>query len=437
MIRPLVGKQALAVKNSTARLNVYEGSVRSSKTICSLIDWIKYCRQGPPGTLLMTGRTERTIINNLILPIQDMLGTGRVSINRGNGTVNICGRTVILVGANNEAARTKIQGLTLAGAYVDEAPTLPESYWNMLFSRLSVPGARMFATGNPESPRHWFKTQWLDRAKFWIQDDGSIIDRRDKYAELLPGDPDRPLDLHRFTFILDDNPNLDPDFVAALKSSYTGVWYLRFVLGKWVVADGAIYSAFDEAKHVLPHGELPEMSRLLALGVDYGTTNPTAGILLGLGVDGRLYAVDEWSPARGTDAELSASLAEWLRDNEHDPDWVFVDPAAASFKLQLYRDDTARVADASNQVLDGIRTVAALFSTGQLLISERCERLLSEIHCYVWDSKAAEKGIDKPVKVDDHFADALRYSVASSQYSWFSQLQTPLPALPAESQDAA
>ncbi|RJO69780.1 PBSX family phage terminase large subunit [Nocardia panacis] len=427
-IRPLVGKQLLAVQNSTARLNVYEGSVRSSKTICSLIDWIRYCRKGPPGTLLMTGRTERTIINNLILPIQEMLGPGRVSINRGNGTVNICGRIVILVGANNEAARTKIQGLTLAGAYVDEAPTLPESYWNMLFSRLSVPGAQMFATGNPESPRHWFKTQWLDRAKFWIRDDGSIIDRRGDFARLQAGDPDRPLDLHRFTFILDDNPNLDPDFVASLKSSYTGVWYLRFVLGKWVVADGAIYESFDEAEHKVPHGNLPQMSRVLALGIDYGTTNPTAGILLGIGADGRLYAIDEWSPPRGTDAELSAALAEWLRDTKHEPEWVFVDPAAASFKLQLYRDDTARVADATNEVLDGIRTVAALFSTRQLLISDRCERLLNEIHGYVWDSKQSEKGIDKPVKLDDHFCDALRYAVVSSQFRWFSHLSTPIPA---------
>ncbi|WP_416565063.1 PBSX family phage terminase large subunit [Nocardia testacea] len=423
------------MQNSTARLNFYEGSVRSSKTVCSLIDWVRYCRKGPKGALLMTGRTERTVINNLILPIQDMLGPGRVSINRGNGTVNICGRTVILVGANNESARTKIQGLTLAGAYVDEAPTLPESYWNMLFSRLSVPGAQMFATGNPEGPRHWAKKSWLDRAKYWITHDGSVIDRRDLYERLEPGDPDRPLDLHRFSFILDDNPTLDPEFVASLKSSYTGVWYKRFVLGLWVVADGAVYECFDEGRHTVPFKDLPPMTRVMALGVDYGTTNPTAGILLGIGTDGVLYAIDEWAPKRGTDAELSQQLAAWLRDATHQPEWVFVDPAAASFKLQLFRDEAARVADAVNDVVDGIRTVAALFSTGQLRISDRCTRLRAEIHGYVWDSKASEKGEDKPIKLDDHFCDALRYAVVSSQYAWFSQLKKPIP-LPAAKEAA-
>ncbi|NQE86268.1 PBSX family phage terminase large subunit [Nocardia terpenica] len=427
-IRPLVGKQLLAVRYSTARVNVYEGSVRSSKTVTSLIDWIRYCRNGPPGALLMTGRTERTVINNLVLPILDMLGPHRVKINLGNGTVNICGRNVILIGANNESARTKIQGLTLAGAYADEAPTLPESYWNMLFSRLSVPGAQLFATGNPESPHHWFKRSWLDRAKVWVTHDGSVIDRSDLYERRPEGDPDRPLDLHRFSFILDDNPSLDPEFVAALKSSYTGVWYKRFVLGLWVLADGAVYEAFDETRHRVPYEQLPGMARVLALGIDYGTTNPTAGLLVGLGVDRRLYVIDEWAPVRGTDAELSASLTEWLRYNRYEPEWVFVDPAAASFKLQLYRDDTARVADATNEVVDGIRTVAALLSTDQLAISARCERLLSEIHGYVWDSKASEKGIDKPVKIDDHFCDALRYAVVSSQFAWFSQLNRPIPA---------
>ncbi|MBH0778812.1 PBSX family phage terminase large subunit [Nocardia bovistercoris] len=437
IVRPLRGKARTAYRHSTAAINILEGSVRSGKTIGSLVDWVEFVRTGPAGNLLMAGRTERTLINNLLLPLQEIYGADRIIINTGSGTVSICGRSVLLIGANNEQARTKIQGLTLAGAYVDEAATVPESFWNMLVSRMSVEGARIWATCNPEGPRHWIKKKWLDRAKLWVDGDGKFHDRRALFRRLPPGHDDRPLNLHRFTFTLDDNAhNLPAEYIANIKASYSGMFYLRMVLGRWALADGVIYHAFDRPKHVIAHGELPKMARVIALGIDYGTTNPTAGILLGIGVDNRLYALDEWAPERGTDAELSRSLADWLTKGKHSPEWSYVDPAAASFKLQLYRDDTVRAADAINGVVDGVRTVASLFSSLQLFVSDRCERLLNEIPGYVWDPSASEKGEDKPVKADDHFCDALRYAVVSSQQVWLPVLPIPI-ATAATAEEAA
>src|SRR6266704_146616 len=170
---PFVGKALAALAMPPESITAYEGSVRSGKTFVSLFDWLRFIRNAPEGPLLMTGRTERTVINNLILPLMDILGPKRVSLNRGNGTVDILGRQVLLAGANNEAARTKIQGLTLAGAYVDEASTLPESYFAMLYSRLSILGARMWLTSNPAGPAHWLKTEYLDRASRWIDREGN------------------------------------------------------------------------------------------------------------------------------------------------------------------------------------------------------------------------------------------------------------------------
>ncbi|MFJ4653876.1 PBSX family phage terminase large subunit [Nocardia sp. NPDC088792] len=427
--QPLVGKQALAVHHSTARINFYDGSVRSSKTGTSLVDWIRYCRRAPAGPLLMTGRTERTVLNNLVEPLMEMLGTGRVSINQGNGTVTICGRKVLIVGANNEAARTKIQGLTLAGSYSDEVPTMPESYWNMLVSRHSVPGAQMFATGNPEGPRHWAKRLWLDRAKLWIDHDGQIHDRTTDFERLEDGDPDRPLNLHRFSFTLDDNPALDPQVVSDLKNSYTGVWYQRFIRGQWVGAEGAVYDCWDPAKHVIPWSSLPKMTKILGTGVDYGTTNPTVGIMLGIGVDRRLYLIDEWRYAPRTDAErrsdpkLSLGFREWLAQdhlpyrNAREHGNVVVDPAAASFRVQL-RDDGQETDPAENDVVYGIRTVHSLLATGNLLVSDRCRGFIGEAPEYRWDPKATEQGQDAPIKIDDHSADAVRYIVTTTERIW-------------------
>ena len=427
IVTPLQGKAKLAYQYSTASINVLEGSVRSGKTIGSLIDWAEFCRTGPAGNLLMVGKTERTLINNLLLPLQEVFGPERIVISSGTGTVSVFGRTVLLVGANNELARTKIQGLTLAGAYVDEAATMPESFWNMLVSRMSVEGARIYATCNPEGPKHWFLTKWLKRAKLRIDGPGVLHDRRADYRTMPPDDPGRPLNLHRISFTLDDNAhNLPAEYVANIKASYTGLFYRRMIQGLWALADGMVYEGFDDGKHVIPAKKLPKMVRTLGIGVDYGTTNPTAGILLGLGEDGLLYAIDEWAPKRGTDAELSASLAEWLKDGKREPEWIYADPAAASFKLQLFRDRVGQVADADNAVVDGLRTAAALLSTGQLLIADRCTNLLGEIPEYVWDPKASEKGEDKPVKSNDHFVDGFRYVVMSTRHVWFNQLKKPI-----------
>ena len=416
-VTPLRGKAQLAAQHSTARINVYEGSVRSGKTIGTLLDWIRFCREGPAGNLLMTGKTERTIINNLVLPIQEMLGDRRVKINRGNGTVDICGRTVFIIGANNEQARTKIQGLTLAGAYVDEASTLPESYWNMLTSRLSVAGARLWATCNPEGPRHWFKKKWIDKAKLWIDHSGNVIDRTDDYRNLPDGDENRPIDLHRFSFILDDNAhNLDPDFIASTKAMYSGLWYKRMILGLWALADGAVYEMFDEERHIVT--ELPKIKRLIGCGIDHGIQNPTRGVLLGIGDDNRLYVVAEWDPPKCTDGERSELLRAFF-DKHGWPERVFVDPSAKGFRNQLRADGFTSVYAANNRVVPGITLVSSLLEADHLKIHTSCTALLSEIPGYVWDTKVAEeKGKDEVVKLDDHSVDAWRYAIATSQSMW-------------------
>ncbi|KZL33215.1 MULTISPECIES: PBSX family phage terminase large subunit [Rhodococcus] len=416
----LEGKALQAAKLSTAEINAFDGSVRSGKTVGTLWDFAKFCIDGPEGLFVLAGRTQRTVINNLILPLQEMLGKSMVQIKFGSGTAVICGREVLLVGANNEQARTKIQGLTLAGAYADEVATLPESFFDMLYSRLSIDGARMWCTCNPEGPHHWFKKKWLDRAKLWLKHDGTIEDKRDLFEMLDYEDPKRPINLHRFSFLLDDNKNLSAEYVAGRKASYSGLFYQRMILGQWALADGVIYSDFDEPKHVIPHDELPRMERVFGVGVDHGMTNATAGIMVGLAaVDGfyRLYLMDEWAPPKATPAEHSEMFKAWLKPHKIQPEWIFIDPAAEVLAYQFYQDGVGRTAHATNSH-DGIQTIASLFKLDRIRISDRCTNFLRELPGYVWDSKASDKGKDTVVKIDDHFMDAGRYGLISPQKLW-------------------
>jgi PBSX family phage terminase large subunit len=400
---PLEGKarQALGHKASIVAL---EGSVRSGKTFASLIDFLNFLRHGPKGSLLLVGRTERTVVENLVVPIAGMVGYQRVILNRGYGSVRILDRYCSIVGAPNEEAVTKIQGRTLAGAYVDEASAIPESFFTMLYSRLSIPGAQMWLTSNPESPAHWLKTEWLDKAKLWIDREG--------VEHVNPAG----LDLVRISFKLEDNErNLPPDYVEHIKQAYTGLWYRRYILGDWCIAADAIYESWDPTRHVIH--DLPELYRLLSVGIDYGDTAPTRGCMLGVSVDGQLIIVDEWVPRQGlTQAGFSADFRQWLGNRQ--PEWVCVDPAEAGFRNQLYTDGVSNTAPADNTVLQGIRLIASLLATDKLVISDRCPELIRELAGYRWDPKATARGEDAPLKQNDHSCDALRYAVVSTHSLW-------------------
>lgn len=411
---PFEGKSLLALSNPSTSIQAYEGSVRSGKTFTSLIDWLRFIRNGPRGALAMIGRTERTVINNLILPLQEMLGRDRVKVNYGSGKATILGREILVYGANNEASRTKIQGATLAGAYVDEASTIPESFFNMLYSRLSVPGAMLWLTANPEGPAHWLKKGWLDKARLWIDGQGVFHWNNTEQA----------LDLHRFTFLLDDNKTLDPAYVARTKKSYSGLFYRRYVGAEWVAADGAVFDMYDPEQHVIKYEDLPHITRVFGVGMDYGTTNASTAIMLGLGEDNHLYALDEWrhdsrsDHVKLTDAKLSVKVRAWLSASPYRPEWTIVDPAAASFKVQLADDGLNNVINGNNDVLYGIRTMASLLSMGALKVTDRCQGLIAELPGYSWDTKATEKGEDKPIKVADHSIDALRYVISTTESNW-------------------
>ena len=413
-------KQVESIVCADARINVLTGSIRSGKTIASLLRWLMFVATAPHGgNLVVIGRTRESIARNIFQPLQDPTLFGPlarlVSYTAGAPTALILGRRVDVLGASDARAEAVLRGLTVAGAYVDEATLIAEAFWAQLLGRMSVPGAKLFATTNPDGPAHWFKKQVIDRA-----DD---------------------LGYRVFRFQLTDNEWLcrtNPAYVEQIMREYVGLWYRRFILGEWVQADGAVYDMWDPARHVIAHEALPVISRVVGLGIDYGTTNATRGMLVGVGLnpDPRLYVLDEWAPSKGTDAELSQSLQGWLPGRPQ-PEWIFVDPAAASFKLQLFHDGMTNVANGANSVLPGIRTIASLLATDRLKVSDRCTHLIDQLPGYAWDSKATDKGEDKPIKVNDHEVDALRYAVHSSRALWRDQipLVTAAPDAPGADTD--
>ncbi len=391
---------------SKGRVNIWHGAVRSGKTIGSLVAFLAGVADAPEqGEIVVIGRTRDTIYRNLIGPLQNvsMYGsmTEHIRYNRGAPTAEIFGRTVHVIGASDVRSEAVIRGMTICLAYLDETTLVAEEFFNQLVARMSVPNSRIFTTTNPDGPRHWLKTNYIDRA----EERGHRV----------------------FHFELEDNRAYLPEgYIEGLEAQYTGLWRDRFVKGLWTLAEGAIYECFDEKRHVVD--ALPAMQYVLSMGIDYGTTNPTRGHVIGLGVDNRLYVIAEWAPGKGTTADRESSLRAFLNGLPEKPRYLYVDPAAAEFKVQLQRSGYGSTeglpgyANGNNKVVSGIGVINALLSTDQLLIHSSCTELIAEFPGYVWDVKKTEKGEDAPVKLNDHCLDDLRYGVVTPRALWQSAI---------------
>lgn len=407
LLSPLSSKQLVSVQESQARINIWEGSVRSGKTIASLLRWLMYVATSKVrGELVVVSRTRDSAARNVFAPLMDPTLFGpiasMISYTAGAPTATVLGRTVWVLGSSDVKSEKILRGLTCAGAYVDEVTLLKEDFFTQLLNRLWE-GAKLFGTTNPDNPAHWLKRRFLDR------------------LAALP-------DWRTWKFVLDDNPMLSEGRKEAIRRENTGLFYKRNVLGEWVAAEGAIFDVWDPASHVIKHADLPPMRRILGTGIDYGTTNATAAELLGLGIDNILYLMDEWeydpstSQVRKTDADLSTGIRSWMARAETETlmpsEWTIVDPAAASFKVQLQADGLGNVMNANNDVTYGIRTMASLLGADKLKVSDRCQGFIKEVPGYSWDPKATEKGEDKPLKVADHRLDGGRYAITTTESNW-------------------
>lgn len=394
----LFDKQRYSYLNSNKRLNIWEGSVRAGKTIASIWRWIKYIGSAPPGDLIMTGKTNGSLYRNIIRPMYELLGDDMNYVQRKDTRiVELWDREIFCFGANDESSEGKIRGMTCAGGYGDELTLWPESYFNMHLSRMSVKNAKFFGSTNPDSPNHWLKKR--------------ILNRKDE------------LDLNSFHFGIEENTFLPPEFIEALKKEYVGLWFKRFILGLWCVAEGAIYDFFDEDLHcVYRHPK----AQYHIVSVDYGTNNPTSFGLYGVNVHTKPRIWRErgyyWdSKVKGrqkTDADYSKDMKKFLNYQTPDkikPRKIYVDPSAASFKLQLKTDGFRGITDATNDVLDGLRTQAKMLQSGDYTIMRHKSNrpCIDEYYGYVWDEKAASKGEDKPTKESDHCKDDERYVLHS------------------------
>ncbi|WP_373263185.1 PBSX family phage terminase large subunit [Hungatella hathewayi] len=374
---------------------IADGAIRSGKTVCMSLSFVFWAMANySDQNFAMCGKTIGSFRRNVLMILKLMLRSRgfQVADHRADNLVEISRNGVTnhfyIFGGKDESSQDLIQGITLAGVFFDEVALMPESFVNQATGRCSVDGSKYWFNCNPDGPYHWFKFNWLDKA-------------REKNL----------LVLH---FTMDDNLSLSERIKERYRNMYTGVFFKRYILGLWAMAEGIIYDMFSEDRHVKT---ILEYARQLIDGgryvsIDYGTQNATAFLLWNKGRDGKWYCIREYyysgrdKGIQKTDAEYAEDLKKFLDGTPVKA--VIVDPSAASFIAELNKQEFT-VIQADNAVEDGIRLVATLLNTERIAFSQSCKNTIMEFASYIWDPKAAERGEDKPIKQHDHAMDAVRY----------------------------
>lgn len=402
----LTPKQAEYIRNANHRWNIACGAVRSGKSHCQ----ISYCipsrlmeRRGKRGLRIILGATRENIERNILQPMREIFGDSVASGINSHNNCRILGEKVYCIGADNSRQVAKIRGSEIAYCAIDEATDINKEVFEMLKSRLSLPWSCCDATTNPASPNHWFK-EFLDSAE-------------------------RGVDIYCQNYTIYDNPFLPEEYVHALEAEYSGsVWYDRYILGLWTLAEGLVYANYTKA---LYEKDFEEPADDYCISLDYGTSNPFAAVMwekrgpVWCGAN-ELYYSGRDTGVQKTDGEYLQMLTEFVepilkyREIETIDPWtrspvlefdripVIVDPSAASFIALLRQSNYFRPIPADNDVLNGIRRTSTALEKGLIRIHRRCAQWQREAQSYVWDTHSVE---DRPIKDFDHLMDATRYFV--------------------------
>jgi len=408
---PLSKKQLEFVVNSTKRWNLAHGSVRTGKTVCTLFRFMQAVNDCPDSFIYMVGHSSDTIYRNAVKLI---LESNELAIFRpfcswqsGKRQLKFKDKTIQTLGAKDEGAIGSFQGNTWSLGYCDEITLYPESIIDMIDTRLSMPHSMGFASMNPSHPNHKVK-KWIDRAE--------------------EGDPN----YYALHFTLEDNPYVDEDYKLRIRNSLSGLFYKRNYLGLWCLAEGAIFDFWDHNLYVCRRP--PAAAEYWVAGIDYGTVNAFACILVGVSTGkytqtGKIMWVEKeyyWDPKKTGRQKVNSEFADDVLAflEPYGVKQVYIDPSAEAFQLELRRRGLHTV-HANNDVENGIQKMTSEMKKGSLMVCSECTNLIREIEGYVWDPKAADRGYDEPLKKDDHGVDALRYIINSHKVSVYEPYVDP------------
>jgi PBSX family phage terminase large subunit len=400
---------------------IADGSIRSGKTLSMSLSFILWAMHTFNGQNFgMSGKTIGSFRRNVLASLKPMVKARGYTLkdSRADNLITISkGDTenyFYIFGGKDERSQDLIQGITLAGMLFDEVALMPQSFVNQATARCSVEGAKFWFNCNPENPQHFFYTEWV---------------KQYKEKNLLY--------LH---FTMDDNLSLSEKVKTRYKGMYTGVFYKRFILGLWAVADGLCFEQFANEPDKWQQDEAEQQINFISVGVDFGGTNSKTtfvataihgnfervGVIKDYKLDGPKGTID----ADRLNAEFIRFIRELQAEYKAPIKYAFCDcaetyliagikNAVKSAGLGLSVGDSEK-----GTIIDRIVCVNTLLNTNRIYILRSCGQVINALRSAMWDAKAAEKGIDK--RRDDFTSDVDTCDAFEYSISRFISRLTPL-----------
>lgn len=386
---------------------ICDGAIRSGKTSIMMWGFVDWAMRNFSGQRFgICGKTVDSAGKNIIVPFLSLQRANQLYRLRWRRTEKILEvqqgkRTNYfeVFGGKDESSFTLIQGRTLAGALLDEVALMPRSFVEQALARCSVAGSKLWFNCNPGPPTHWFYEEWIKK-------------REEKNA----------LYLH---FALDDNPSLAPEIIQRYRAMYTGVFYERYILGRWVRAEGIIYDLFanEPKRYEARRDQLPEL-RMINVGVDFGG-NKSAFAFVASGITENFDVIALRSkrvPAAGVSVEaMTTQFQAFCAGVEKDYgeiDRVYADLAEQAIINTLRQQTEYQIANSvKGQIIDRVRTLNMLLATDRFRYVEgECDSLKAAISDAVWDDKKWED-----VRLDDGTSDI--DTMDAFEYSWSAYIR--------------
>lgn len=382
------------------RFIVYSGAVAAGKTLLLAHAAIKTCVNNP-NVKGIIGSLTYTQLNNVVFTVfkeelgkyQNQLNANGIPIQLAKNIVNSFGKmhieffngSIIYFLAMDQ--EEKIRGYTIDFACLDEPIDIDETIYNQLLARMrgnALKNRFILLTTNPGPETHWIYQKFYKT--------------------------DNPLFCHIDTNSY-ENFFLPKGYIEAMEKSYDSDWIRRFLNGEWGAFSGQIYKAFDTTRHVIDARSKESEIQYYIAGVDWGITNPSCILTIGICKDKTAIVVDEYYKAD----ELSTTVARELKskDKKYNYRKIFIDPSALDLISQC-EELHLPVEKADNHVETGIGKVKSLIERGQILVDRHCFNLIKELQSYRYakDKTNANK-TEMPLKANDHSCDALRYGIFS------------------------
>ena len=308
-----------------SELDFLEGTVRASKSVIGLVKFSLRVADSPEQQWIIAGKDKSTVERNLLyneFGLLNMYPNEMVYKPKGIGGAHIQFTTpehgvkqIYVVGYDDERRWKKILGMTLGGGFIDEINIASLMFVKMYLTRMaSIDKPYTCCTANPDDPNlEVYKT--LNKCS-----------PLPKYVSTIPmeilqilNEVESNKGWHYWHFTMDDNPAMNEDKIAKLKSAYDvdDPFYKTHILGLRARAEGLVYRAFNYDVHVYQLAR--KTYQKMEIGLDYGQTKSAMSyVLVGMNFPMVEVLSEYWHKNALTndkldDVDYALAFVAWIR----------------------------------------------------------------------------------------------------------------------------